>query len=115
MPRYHEDEISTDRLDALERRTQVLHQAAPAGSSGMPIDDIMAELRAIRDTQVEIKIQLTKGDARFQAIEAWQARHDDSERQGKTDLKALLFPAIGQVIWLLIAGGIGYLAAHAKP
>ena len=75
---------------------------------------ILAELREIRAGQVEIKIQLAKGEGRFQAIEDWQARHDEAEKQGKSDMKAIVFPALGQLVWLLIAGGIGYLAGHIK-
>ena len=107
--------IKTDRIEAVARAVDtVLHQPAAGAPSGMPVDDILIELRAIRETQTEIKIQLAKGEARFEAIEDWQARHDATEAERKSDIKAVLMPALGQLVWLLIAGGIGYLAAHGK-
>ena len=115
MPRHNEDDISTDRIAALERRAQVLHQGPVPEGSGMPsADAILAELRAIKDAQLDIKIQLVRGEERFKAIEAWQQRHDDAAKETRTDFKDLVKPALGQLIFLLIAGGIGYLAAHLK-
>lgn len=114
MPR-NEREIDTDRLEALERRA-TLHQ--PASSGDLPAVDVLAEVRAelrqIRDTQVEIKLQLARGEARFQAVEDWQRRHDEMHAEKKADVKALFMPVLGQILWLGAAGFIGYLAANLK-
>ena len=112
MPR-HANETPTDRI---ERASAALHQAGSAAD--LPAVDILAEirtdLRQIRAEQVEIRLAMARGEARFRAIEDWQVRHDALHAERKGDLKAILLPAVGQLIWLAIAAGVGYIAATLK-
>lgn len=93
----------TDRIDAAMR----LHQ--PTATA--PGDDHM---RTINDTLTEIRIHLARVNARFEAVEAWQVRHDAAEAIRKTDTKALLFPTIAQFIQLAAIALVAYMVGASK-